>query len=437
MSEPTVHLKSLEDSWNSYGLARKRKIFQKLTRVHAEELFLALRPHDQFVLFDLINAEDRKSWLRLLAPDDAAHLVREFPAEKQDSLLSLLDENTRRDVQAILAYEDDLAGGLMNPRFVRLRPDITADMAVTYVRAQAASPAETINYAYVLDNEQKLIGAVSYRELLLASPSRPLAEFMTTDLVTIGENWNQEHVSQLFAANALQAIPVVDDQGRMKGIITVDDVVQVAQEAATSDMQKLGGSAALETPYLSASVGDMVKKRVGWLTLLFLGGLLTATAISYYEAQIEKAVVLALFIPLIISSGGNSGSQATSLIVRSLALGEVKLKDWWQVLLRELLAGLALGALLALLGWLRVTFWPEGDPALHEHYQRVALTVSVSLLGVVLWGNLAGSMLPFLLRRLGFDPATASAPFVATLVDVTGLVIYFTAASFFLGGILL
>jgi len=243
---------------------------------------------------------------------------------------------------------------------------------------------------------------------------------------------DQEQVSHLFQRNHFMALPVVDAEGRMKGIVTVDDVVDVVQEEATEDIQKIGGGAPLDAPYLQIALPHMIRKRVGWLSALFLGEMLTASAMAFFEKEIARAVVLALFIPLIISSGGNSGSQATTLVIRAMALGQVRLRDWWRVIRREFLAGLGLGAVLACIGFLRIVIWEHIFHSYGPHHIGVALTVAVSLLGVVLWGTLAGSMLPFILRRMGFDPASASAPFVATLVDVSGLVIYFSVASIIL-----
>jgi len=260
---------------------------------------------------------------------------------------------------------------------------------------------------------------------------------MKTDVVTVGEDLDQEAVSRVFRKSGLIAIPVVDAQRRMKGVVTVDDVVEVVSEEATEDIQKLGGTEALGEPYLSIAFSRMLRKRAGWLSALFLGEMLTATAMGFFEHEIAKAVVLALFVPLIISSGGNSGSQATSLVIRAMALGEVRLRDWYRVIRRELASGLALGSILGAIGFLRIEIWQHFLHTYGEHHLLVAITVAAALIGVVTFGTLAGSLLPFVLRRLGFDPASASAPFVATLVDVTGLIIYFSAASLILRGTLL
>jgi magnesium transporter len=281
------------------------------------------------------------------------------------------------------------------------------------------------------------VGVVSFRGLLLALPEKTVREIMRTEFISVQEDMDREDLSRLFSQHNLMAIPVLDSSNRMKGIVTYDDIVTVVQKEATEDIQKLGGMEALDVPYFNISFSQMVKKRAGWLTALFLGEMFTASAMGHYQTEIERAVVLALFIPLIISSGGNCGSQASTLIIRSLALREVRLRDWWKVLGREIGTGLFLGGILGIIGLLRVIVWQQWNPIYGEHYFLVALTVMCSLVGVVLWGTMAGSMLPFVLRKMGFDPASASAPFVATLVDVTGLIIYFSVATILLRGTLL
>jgi magnesium transporter len=375
--------------------------------------------------------------VRLLAPDDAADLLQNADAEDRDKLLACLDDPTRKEVTALMAYAEDEAGGLMNPRFARVRPDMTVDEAVSYLRRQARENLETIYYVYVADEQQHLLGVVSFRELFIAPSGKKVREVMTTDLITVGEEVHQEDVSRLFSDNALMAIPVVDPEGHIKGIVTVDDIVDVVQEEATEDAQKFGGMEALEEPYLQIALGRMIKKRGGWLAALFLGEMLTASAMAFFQDEISRAVVLALFVPLIISSGGNSGSQASTLVIRAMALGEVRLRDWWRVVRRELAVGLALGTMLGIIGFVRIVAWQAVSPIYGDHYMRVAETVLFSLVGVVMFGTIAGSVLPFVLRRVGFDPASASAPFVATLVDVTGLVIYFSVGSLMLRGSLL
>jgi magnesium transporter len=428
----------LRDAWLLFTTEDRRLGFGQLPRAEAEDFFLALPARDQEELVLALPRDDRRSWVRLLPPDDAADLVQAAPPDEREALLSLLDDTTRREVTALLAYAEDEAGGLMNPRFARVRPDATADEAISYLRRQARDRgAEAIYYAYVLDEEQRLLGVASFRDLFAAPPEKRVREVMRTDVVSVTDDMDQEAVSRVFAESDLPAIPVVDGDGHMKGIVTVDDIVDVVDEEATEDIQKFGGVEALGVPYLELGFRKMVRKRAGWLAALFLGEMLTATAMAFFEDEIARAVVLAVFLPLIISSGGNSGSQASTLVIRAMALGEVRLRDWWRVAGREILTGIALGCILAAIGFVRIVVWHQIGDVYGAHYLRVALTVSSSLVGVVTFGTIAGSMLPFLLRRLGLDPASASAPFVATLVDVTGLVIYFVTASVFLSGALL
>jgi magnesium transporter len=427
----------LHEAWPLLDRQDRLEGFLILDRPVAEDFFFTLSSRDQAELLGDMPAVQRRSWIRLLPPDDAVDLVQETPEEARAAVLALLDDATRREVQALLAYAEDRAGGLMSPRYARVRPDMTVDEALTYLRRQARQDVETIYYAYALDAEQHILGVVSFRELFASRSDLRVRDVMNTDIVTVPEDMDQESVSQLFARHDLAVIPVVDGDGRMKGIVTVDDIVDVVQEEATEDIQKIGGTAALEAPYLEVGILGMIRKRVGWLAVLFLGEMLTTTAMAYFEGEIARAVVLTIFVPLIISSGGNSGSQATTLVIRAMALGEVRLRDWLRVIKREFASGLGLGFVLGAIGFLRIVGFGGMFGTFGEHYLWIALTVSVSLVGVVLWGTLAGSMLPFVLRWLGFDPASASAPFVATLVDVSGIVIYFSAASLFLSGRLL
>ena len=341
-----------------------------------------------------------------------------------------------RDGRAPSAYPEDEAGGLMHSGYVRISPQMNVEEAIAEIRRQAEQ-LEMIYYAYVLDEAQHLVGVVSFRELLSADRSKRVRDILRLDFVSVLEDADKEEVAQLLAKRRLLAVPVVDTDGRMLGIVSSADVVGAVQQAAGEDIQKIGGMEALEGPYLETTFGQMVRKRAGWLSVLFLGEMLTATAMGYYEEEIARAVVLALFLPLIISSGGNSGSQATTLVIRAMALGEVGLRDWWRVVRRELLTGLALGGILGVIGIARILLWQRVSGTYGPHYMVVAATIGFSLVGVVLFGTLAGSMLPFVLRRCGLDPASASAPFVATLVDVTGLIIYFTVASIILRGSLL
>jgi magnesium transporter len=432
-----LSLGEIRDVWPLLAHGDRIAGFLLLPRDEAEDFFFGLSARDQSDLVCGMPGREQRSWVRLLPPDDAADLVQAAPTEKRDQLLALLDEPTRREVTALLAYSEDNAGGLMNPRYILLRPEMTVDEAISYVRKQMREQPRTIYYGYVLDSEQRLLGVVSFRELFTASVRTRVAEIMKRQVTTIPEQMDQETVSHKFAQSHLVALPVVSTEGQMKGIVTVDDVVDVVQEEATEDMQKMGGVEALDAPYLQIELRKMIRKRVGWLSVLFLGEMLTASAMGFFEKEIARAVVLALFIPLIISSGGNSGSQATTLVIRAMALGEVRLRDWWRVIRREVVAGCGLGLVLAAIGFVRIVTWEGLFHTYGPQYLSVATTVACSLVGVVLWGTMAGSMLPFVLRRFGFDPASASAPFVATLVDVSGLVIYFTVAAIVLRGRLL
>ncbi len=428
---------ALLDAYPILNAEERLEGFVLLSANEAADCFLALSTRHQADLLQDLGPERSRPWMRLLAPDDAADLLQALPGEDRYLFLALLDPATRGEVTALLAYAEDAAGGVMNPRYMRLRPDISVEIAIRYLRRQAIRGIEVIDYAYVLDPEMHLLGVVPFRELFAAGPEKQVREIMHTDLVTVAEDADQEAVAHLLVDDGLLAIPVVDADGRMKGVVTADDVVGVVQEEATEDIQKIGGSEALDEPYLQIGFSDMVRKRGRWLAVLFVGEMLTATAMGFFEKEIARAVILALFVPLIISSGGNSGSQAATLVIRAMALSEVRLRDWWRVARRELMTGLVLGLLLGLIGLVRILVWQAVGDVYGEHYMLVALTVAGSLIGVVMFGTLAGSMLPFVLRRFGADPASASAPFVATLVDVTGLVIYFTVARLLLGGTLL
>jgi magnesium transporter len=330
-----------------------------------------------------------------------------------------------------------VAGGLMSPRYAQLHDNMSVAEALAYLHRQAIEHVETLYYVYILDSARRLIGVTSLRELFAAAPELPVKGIMHTDFIKATDDTDQEHLSLLFAEHNLIAVPVVDSEGKMKGIVTIDDIVDVVEEEATEDIQKMGGSEALNAPYLEIGLLSMIQKRAGWLILLFLSEMLTANAMSYYENEIAKAVILAVFVPLIISSGGNSGSQATTLVIRAMALGQIRLRDWWRVLRRELIVGTVLGSIIGAIGLCRIVGWQALFHSYGNHYDLIAATVGASLIGIVAWGSVAGAMLPFILKRAGFDPASASAPFVATLVDVTGLMIYFTIAANILRGTLL
>lgn len=435
--QDTNPVHELIEAWPALNYAEKKEKFNNLSRTDAEEFFLSLKASDQSELVHELSAIEKRSWVRMLAPDDAADLIQELGVDNRNEILSLLDSGTRREVRALLAYADDVAGGIMTSRYFQLHGEMSVDEAISYLRIQSRSQVETIYYAYVIHKDKTLIGVVSFKELFVAHAEKLVKDIMSTDIKVVPVDMDQEDIAKLFSQYDLMALPVVDEQGKMQGIVTFDDVAQIAESEATEDFQKLGGVEALDAPYFQISLFDMIKKRVSWLILLFVSEMFTANAMANFQNEIEKAVVLALFIPLIISSGGNSGSQASTLIIRAMALGEVRMKDWWRVLVRELGTTSIIGFILGFVGYMRILLWPNHAAIYGQHYNLVGLTVGVSVVGVVIWGSITGAMLPFLLRIFKLDPATASAPFVATLVDVTGLIIYFTAASFFLKGFIL
>ena len=426
----------LTETWPVLSLPERLEAFALIDRSVAAEFFASLDAASQAELLVGMPNHERRLWLRLLEPDDVADVLQAAPQGERAGLVALLDDATRKEVAALLAYAEDEAGGLMSPRYARLRPDLTVDEAIVYLRRQARERLETIYYVYVLGADQKLLGVVSFRELFAAPSGQTVRDIMRPVRVSAREDTDQEELARLFRQHGFLAIPVLDAEGRMKGIVTIDDIVDVVEEEATEDIQKMGGAEALGEPYLQIRIPRMIRKRAGWLAALFLGEMLTASAMSYYEEEIAQAVILALFLPLIISSGGNSGSQATTLVIRAMALGEVRLRDWYRVVRRELVTGLGLGVILGSIGFVRIVLWYELFGLYAGHVELIGATVALSLTGVVLWGSIVGSMLPFLLRRLGFDPASASAPFVATLVDVTGLIIYFSVARWMMAALL-
>ncbi|HMU41167.1 MAG TPA: magnesium transporter [Pseudomonadota bacterium] len=411
-------------------------VFRILPRDAATMIFEYLPLELQTQLVQSLADEQLVNVVNAMAPDDRTRLLEELPPEVTRRVLASLTPSELKTARQLLGYPEDSAGRYMTPEYVAVRPDMTAQEALTYIRKHGKG-AETLNVIYVTDEKGRLLSDLKLAALVMSDPSAKVEDLDPGQLFSIPATADREEFVAAFEKYDRVALPVTDSKGIMLGIITIDDVLDVAEEEATEDIQKLGGMQALEAPYMDSPFLDMVKKRAGWLLVLFFGEMFTATAMAYFEGEIKRAVVLALFIPLIISSGGNSGSQATSLIIRSLAVRELELSDWMRVMKRELLSGLALGSILGAVGFLRIVLWPSRAVVYGAHYIGIGVVVAISLVGVVLFGTLAGSMLPFLLRRLGLDPATASAPFVATLVDVSGLIIYFSAASLVLRGLLL
>lgn len=439
VDDDALDVEELRDAWPLLDLEERGDGLRVLPREDAEEFFIQLSPRDQADLILYWRPGQRRQWMRLLEPDDVADVIQQGGEANRQTLLALLDDPTRKEVLALLAYEEDEAGGLMSTRYARLRPEMTADEAIIYLRRQARAKVETIYAAYVLDPAQHLLGVCSFRDLFAADPKTKVSEVMETEVVRVTDEMDQESVSRVFAEHDLNVIPVVDAEGKMKGIVTVDDIVDVVQEEATEDAQKFGGLEALDMPYLQSTRREMIKKRARWLAILLIGEMFTATALGFFEDSLIP--ILSLFLPLIISSGGNSGSQASTLVIRAMALGEVRNADAWLVFRREILIGIVLGAILGGIASIRVLVWGSFGAYHHlhggEHYAIVGVTVAVAVVGCVLWGTLMGAMLPFALRKFGADPASASAPLVATLVDVSGIIIYFTIAKLLLSGILL
>jgi magnesium transporter len=421
-------LSKLRDDWPTLSKDEQAARFRDLQGDRAESFLRQLDSRELAELLAQLPHEERRAWVRILPPDDAADCLQAAPAAFREELLGYLEDSARHEVVSLLAYEEGEAGGLMHPRYVRLRPGMRIEEAIAYLRQQALARVGTLYYAYVLDDQDRLAGVISVRELLGAAADKTVAQVMRTDVVRVSEDTDQEDVARLLARHDLSAIPVVDAEGRLVGIVSADDILDVVREEATEDFQRLGGTQPLTDSYLRTSLPLMMVRRGGWLAALFLGELLTASAMSRYQDDIARSVALALFVPLIISSGGNSGSQATTLVIRAMAVGEVRLRHWWRVLSREAGTGLALGLLLAALGAARVLAWQLWFGSYGEQALPLAAIVASSLVGVVLWGSVSGAMLPFILRYVGLDPASASAPLVATVVDVTGIVIYFSAA---------
>lgn len=422
----------------------------KLDHDDAVALFRALIPRKRIHAFEFLNVEEQEKLVQALGPetlgavldgmssDDRADLFRHLPPGSRDRLYPMLAQAERNDVKRLLEFKEGTVGSVMSTEYAVIGAQMTAAEAIDHLR-HVAPQRETIYIVYVVDTDRRLKGVASLRELIIAPAAAKVADIMRRELITANVNDERGRAAELITKYDFLALPIVDDDGRLLGIVTYDDVIDLIEAEATQDAQKLGGMEALDMPYLSTPLLTMFKKRGGWLAVLFIGEMLTASAMGYFEGAIEKAVVLALFIPLIISSGGNSGSQAASLVIRALATREVTVVDWWRVMRREVASGLMLGVLLGALGFVRIAVWANAGfmGADGEHWVLLGLTIFASLIGVVMWGTLTGSLLPILMKRIGADPATSSTPFVATLVDVTGIVIYFAIATLVLHGTLL
>jgi len=411
-------------------------VFRILPHDLAACCFEYLQREDQQRLLQGMGKEEVVQIINEMSPDDRTALLEELPSTAVTQLLQLLSPEELAKAKTLLGYPEKSVGRLMTPDFISIKEEWSVQQVLDHIR-RVGKDSETINIVYVTDERGMLIDDVRIREFLLRPLDSKVREIRDHTFVSLQATDSERNAIQVFRKYDRTALPVVDSKGRLVGIVTVDDILDIAEKEATEDIQKLGGTQAFDQPYLAVNFLAMIRKRAPWLVILFLSEMLTATAMGFFEAEIAKAVVLALFIPLIISSGGNSGSQATTLIIRAMALGEVTLRDWWRVMRREIFSGLGLGLILGCIGFLRIAIWSAFSKIYGPHWPLIGLTIFGSLIGVVMWGTLSGSMLPFVLRRCGFDPAAASAPFVATLVDVTGLIIYFTMALLVLHGTLL
>ncbi len=414
----------------------KITIFKLLDHDIASETLTYL---DDYVRDHILHSMDTKNISKMIEDmesDDVTDLIHDLPADVKEEVLSKMDKEDVEDVKELLAHHEESAGGIMAKEYVDVNESLTIDQAVQEVRQQAQE-IEHVFYVFVVNDIGMLVGVLSLKTLIIAPPEKKVSEVMNPDVISVKVGMDQEEVAHIVKKYDLVSLPVVDDSGILVGRITIDDIVDVIDDEVSEDIHKIGGMEALPDRYLAVPIATMIKKRAVWLVVLFISEMLTASVMTYFENAIAKAVVLALFIPLIISSGGNSGSQAATLIIRALAVGEVTIRDWWKIMSREVISGLVLGIILGIIGFLRIVVWSSFSHVYGDHPVLVGLTVGFSLLGIVLWGTLSGSLLPIILKSLKLDPATSSAPFVATLVDVTGLLIYFTFAYLFLSGTLL
>ena len=411
--------------------------FLMLPSERKNQVFRFLRPQIQIEIIKALGTKELSEVLNNLPPDNRTKLFENFPDHLIKSSINLLNNEEREIALNLIGYEKDSIARLMTPHYIQTKREKTVDQVLTHIK-KVGKKAETLNFVYVVDENNKLIDDLRIGQLLMAEPDTKISELMDEHVTAITTTTSIEEAVDIFDRYDRSAIPIITQSGVLVGIVTFDDILDRVQEQTTEDIHKFGGTEGLDMSYTQSSLLELVKKRAGWLVILFFGEMLTASAMGFFEGEIEKAVVLALFVPLIISSGGNSGSQAASLIIRAMALKELKLKDWWYVMKKELFSGLILGTILGTIGFGRILLWQVlGIYNYGEFWLYVALSVSVSLVFIVLWGTLSGSLIPFVLRKAKLDPATASAPFVATLVDVTGIIIYFSIAAYFLAGKLL
>lgn len=411
-------------------------LFRALSQQIALQTFDFLPTYIQRSLLHKIPTMQAAALLKALSPDDRTSFLQDLPQDVINELVKLLPPIERTLTLALLGYPEGSIGRLMTPDYITVKMDWTIEEALDHIQ-EYGHDSETIDVIYVIDDEGKLLDDIKLKDFLFVPRKSHVRSIADNQFVSLSVNDSDEAAINAFRQHNRIALPVIDEKGILLGIVTIDDILRLANQEATEDMQKIGGMEALNEPYMQAPFLELMRKRAGWLVILFLGEMLTATAMGFFEEEIAKAVVLALFVPLIISSGGNAGSQASTLVIRAMALGEVKLRDWWKIVKLEVLSGIVLGTILGSIGFFRVTIWSLFSNIYGEHWLMIAVTIGLSLIGVVLWGTLCGAIFPLILRRIGVDPATSSAPFVATIVDVTGLVIYFLIAMNILRGTLL
>lgn len=411
-------------------------IFRLLSNELAADTFEQLEIETQKELLKAMAQSEVAAILNEMSPDDRTALLEELPSAVAKQLIRLLSAEERKIAQTLLGYPENSVGRLMTPDYIAVRPEWTIEETLKFIR-ENAEDKETLNIVYVIDEKGKLLDDIKLKDFILAEPKEKVADIMDGNYVALNVHDDQEEAVEVFKKYDRIALPVVDKYNVLIGIVTVDDVLDVAEEEATEDIHKLAAVEAFEEPYPTIPLLEMVKKRAVWLTILFIAQILTAVVMGFFEAEISKAIVLSIFIPLIISSGGNSGSQAATLVIRAMAVGEINLGDWWRIMQREILSGLIIGLILGLLGFLQVALLANFSAAIGVHWILIGITISLSIIGIVLWGTLSGSMLPFILKRLGADPATSSTPLVTTIVDIVGLIIYFSVAIVILSGTLL
>ncbi len=427
----------IAETLNHLSSGEAAYLYQLLDEETASSVLIELREEFREEILATLSTKEIAEQLDNLASDDAVDVINELPEDIQEEVLSHIEDHEQAgDIADLMNYAEGTAGSLMAKELVSIYYYDSVSMCIDEIRRQADDVS--VMYAvYVVNEKDQLIGMLSLKKLLIAHPIARVEEIYDKDVIKVTTDTSNETVAELIRKYDLVVLPVVDNLGRLVGRITIDDVVDAIREEETDDAHKMGGVEKLDESYMATSIFGLIKKRAGWLVILFLGESLTATAMGFFEDQLAKAVILALFVPLIISSGGNTGSQASTLIVRALALGEITFRDWWKIFKKELAVGLILGLILGVVGFMRVAIWSSFVDVYGQHWMPVGITVGLTLLGVVVWGNLAGSLFPIFLKRAKLDPAVCSAPFVATLVDVTGLVIYFSIATLILRDILL